>query len=119
MSYTQIQPYFNSSRLFLQKICFTTNVYFSFRIALYPVPERTQHVVFFLGRGHIFQDYKKNLAILDKRQKSIYLSFGEITADRPTQDVFNDDALLARSGLERPLRMQAICTIPFINTKTG
>jgi cobalt/nickel transport system ATP-binding protein len=56
---------------------------------------------------------------LDVCERTIVMHNGEITADRPTQDVFNDDALLARSGLERPLRMQAICTIPFINTKTG
>lgn len=28
------------------------------RIALYPVPGRTRHVVFFLERGHIFQVIK-------------------------------------------------------------
>ena len=37
----------------------------------------------------------------------IVLSGGSIVADGPTGDVFTDDALLAESGLERPLGMQA------------
>jgi len=37
----------------------------------------------------------------------IVLSGGTMVADGPTGDVFTDDALLAESGLERPLGMQA------------
>jgi len=56
---------------------------------------------------------------LDVCERTIVMHKGEITADRTTQSVFSDDELLARSGLERPLRMQAIQTIPFIKAKTG
>lgn len=56
---------------------------------------------------------------LDLCERTIVMHKGEITADRPTQSVFSDDDLLARSGLERPLRMQAIHTIPFKKAKAG
>lgn len=49
---------------------------------------------------------------LDVCERTIVMHQGEITADRPTQEVFSDDALLARSGLEKPLMMQrcSICS---------
>ena len=43
---------------------------------------------------------------MDLCERTIVMHRGQITADRPTLKVFNDDALLERSGLERPLRMQ-------------
>lgn len=43
---------------------------------------------------------------LDLCGRTIVLHKGEITADGPTIDLFNDDSLLAHSGLEKPLRMQ-------------
>lgn len=43
---------------------------------------------------------------LDVCGRTIVLHKGEITADGPTQEIFNDDRLLARSGLEKPMRMQ-------------
>jgi len=43
---------------------------------------------------------------LDVCERTIVMHQGKITADRPTQEVFSDDTLLAESGLEKPLRMQ-------------
>ena len=43
---------------------------------------------------------------LDLCERTIVMSGGTITADGPTRQVFADDALLERSGLERPLSMQ-------------
>lgn len=43
---------------------------------------------------------------LDLCERTIVLHKGKITADGPTIDLFNDESLLARSGLEKPLRMQ-------------
>lgn len=56
---------------------------------------------------------------LDVCERTIVMHNGNITADRPTPDVFNDDELLGQSGLERPLSMQAIRPIPFKIKKTG
>lgn len=44
---------------------------------------------------------------LELCERTIVMSDGIITADGPTRLVFTDDALLARSGLERPLGMQS------------
>ncbi|MCP3940470.1 MAG: ABC transporter ATP-binding protein [Desulfobacteraceae bacterium] len=43
---------------------------------------------------------------LDVCQRTIVLHKGKITADGPTISIFNDEELLARSGLEKPLGMQ-------------
>jgi len=40
-------------------------------------------------------------------ERTIVMSAGRVTADGPTREVFSDDGLLAASGLERPLGMQA------------
>lgn len=45
---------------------------------------------------------------LDVCERTIVLHKGEITADGPTIDLFNDERLLAHSGLEKPLRMQGM-----------
>lgn len=45
---------------------------------------------------------------LDVCERTIVLHKGEITADGPTIDLFNDERLLAQSGLEKPLRMQGM-----------
>ncbi len=44
---------------------------------------------------------------LDICERTIILHNGEITADGPTIDLFSNEALLKKSGLEKPLRMQA------------
>lgn len=43
----------------------------------------------------------------DLCERTIVLSHGRIEADGPTRDIFGDDGLLDRCGLERPLSMQA------------
>ena len=43
---------------------------------------------------------------LDVCERTIVLHKGEITADGPTLDIFNNEDLLLKSGLEKPLRMQ-------------
>lgn len=43
---------------------------------------------------------------LELCERTIVMSGGAVTADGPTEGVFRDDALLARSGLERPLGLQ-------------
>ncbi|RJP96076.1 MAG: ABC transporter ATP-binding protein [Desulfobacteraceae bacterium] len=43
---------------------------------------------------------------MDLCQRTIVLHGGRITADGPTREIFQNDALLADSGLEKPLRMQ-------------
>ncbi|MBE0417757.1 MAG: ABC transporter ATP-binding protein [Coriobacteriia bacterium] len=43
---------------------------------------------------------------LELCERTIVMSAGTITADGPTIEVFADDGLLDRSGLERPLGMQ-------------
>lgn len=45
--------------------------------------------------------------VLDLCPRTIVLSEGAVMADGPTQQIFADDALLERCGLERPLAMQA------------
>ncbi len=45
---------------------------------------------------------------LDVCERTIVLHKGEITADGPTIDLFNDEQLLAHSGLEKPLGMQGV-----------
>lgn len=40
-------------------------------------------------------------------ERTLVMDGGRLVADRPTRAVFTDDALLAASGLERPLGMQA------------
>lgn len=49
---------------------------------------------------------------LDLCERTIVLHDGKITADGPTQTLFQDESLLNRSKLEKPLRMQScpICT---------
>ncbi|EAX48439.1 cobalt ABC transporter, ATPase subunit [Thermosinus carboxydivorans Nor1] len=44
--------------------------------------------------------------VLDLCERTIVLSEGKVIADGPTMEVFNDEALLARSQLEKPLRLQ-------------
>ncbi len=43
---------------------------------------------------------------LDLCERTIVMSGGLVTADGPTREVFSDDALLEKSGLEKPLGMQ-------------
>ena len=43
---------------------------------------------------------------MDLCERTLVLHEGRITADGPTGDIFSDTDLLARSGLEQPLRMQ-------------
>jgi cobalt/nickel transport system ATP-binding protein len=45
--------------------------------------------------------------VLDVCRRTIVMHQGRITADGPTLEVFRDEALLGRSHLEKPLRMQA------------
>jgi cobalt/nickel transport system ATP-binding protein len=44
--------------------------------------------------------------VLDVCTRTIVLHSGEITADGPTAEIFADSELLARSHLEKPLRLQ-------------
>jgi cobalt/nickel transport system ATP-binding protein len=44
--------------------------------------------------------------VLDLCERTIVLHEGEVMADRPTIEIFRDDALLARCRLEKPLSMQ-------------
>jgi cobalt/nickel transport system ATP-binding protein len=39
-------------------------------------------------------------------ERTIVLHQGKITADGPTLKIFQDETLLAQSGLEKPLKMQ-------------
>jgi cobalt/nickel transport system ATP-binding protein len=43
---------------------------------------------------------------LDLCERTIVLHRGKITADGPTSKIFQDQALLSESGLEKPLKMQ-------------
>lgn len=45
--------------------------------------------------------------VIDLCERTIVIHEGTIMADGPTADIFNDDHLLKKSHLERPLRMQA------------
>ncbi|HSR37002.1 MAG TPA: AAA family ATPase, partial [Desulfurivibrionaceae bacterium] len=45
--------------------------------------------------------------VLDVCQRTIVMHQGRVMADGPTKDIFRDDALLTRSHLEKPLRLQA------------
>ncbi|MCE5231471.1 energy-coupling factor ABC transporter ATP-binding protein [bacterium] len=45
--------------------------------------------------------------ILDVCERTIVLHEGRVAADGPTTEIFNDEELLRRSHLEKPLRMQA------------
>jgi len=45
--------------------------------------------------------------VLELCPRTIVMHGGRVTADGPTVDIFRDDALLSRWGLERPLSMQA------------
>jgi len=44
--------------------------------------------------------------VLDLCLRTIVIHDGRVMADGPTEEIFQDDALLAASHLERPLRMQ-------------
>ncbi|MBU2498567.1 MAG: energy-coupling factor ABC transporter ATP-binding protein [Proteobacteria bacterium] len=44
--------------------------------------------------------------VLDLCERTIVISEGRVTADGPTNLIFQDEGLLARSRLEKPLRMQ-------------
>ncbi len=44
--------------------------------------------------------------VLDVCARTIVMSDGRVTADGPTSEIFADEALLARSHLEKPFRMQ-------------
>lgn len=44
--------------------------------------------------------------VLDLCERTIVLHEGRVVADGPTAEIFSDDALLALSHLEKPLRMQ-------------
>lgn len=47
---------------------------------------------------------------LDVCERTIVLAEGKILADGPTVQIFNDESLLAKSSLEKPLRMQGFPT---------
>lgn len=51
---------------------------------------------------------------LELCERTIVMSGGAVTADGPTRDVFADEGLMARSGLERPPAMQPcpVCAGP-------
>jgi len=44
--------------------------------------------------------------VLDVCERTIVIHEGEVTADGPTAEIFRDEDLLARSHLEKPLRLQ-------------
>ncbi len=44
--------------------------------------------------------------VLDLCERTIVIHDGQVTADGPTLDIFNDERLLGESHLEKPLRMQ-------------
>jgi len=44
--------------------------------------------------------------VLDLCSRTIVLSGGRVMADGPTLEIFRDEALMERCGLEKPLRMQ-------------
>lgn len=48
--------------------------------------------------------------VLDVCERTIVLSDGRILADGPTFQIFTDESLLAKSNLEKPLRMQGCLT---------
>ncbi len=54
---------------------------------------------------------------LDVCERTIVLHKGTITADGPTLDIFNNEDLLLKSGLEKPLRMQKYNPIPLNKKK--
>lgn len=45
--------------------------------------------------------------VLDLCERTIVLSNGTVIADGPTERIFNDETILMRGNLEKPLRMQA------------
>jgi len=53
----------------------------------------------------IFATHDLDMA-LDLCERTIVLHKGRITADGPTLNIFQDDALLTQSGLDKPLKMQ-------------
>ncbi|MPM47696.1 Energy-coupling factor transporter ATP-binding protein EcfA2 [bioreactor metagenome] len=48
--------------------------------------------------------------VLDVCERTIVLSEGKILADGPTMQIFSDEPLLAKSNLEKPMRMQGFPT---------
>jgi len=54
--------------------------------------------------------------VLDLCERTIVIYNGAIMADGPTYEIFGDDKLLARSHLEKPLRMQGC---PLCAKRTG
>jgi len=78
------------------------------RPAVAPDPDRTA------GRFHhtkIIATHDLDM-VIDLCERTIVIHEGTIMADGLTADIFNDDLLLRKSHLERPLRMQAcpICS---------
>jgi cobalt/nickel transport system ATP-binding protein len=61
--------------------------------------------------------------VLDLCTRTIVMKEGKVTADGPTLEVFRDDALLAASHLERPLRLQGcpVCggSVPLPSASSG
>ena len=55
---------------------------------------------------------------LEVCERTVVMSGGLVCADGPTSEVFADDALLERSGLERPLAMQA-CPVCARRVRSG
>jgi cobalt/nickel transport system ATP-binding protein len=55
---------------------------------------------------------------VDLCERTIVLHQGEITADGPTRELFQDDELLQRSGLEKPLSMQGCAYCSSIKDST-
>ncbi|TAL15579.1 ABC transporter ATP-binding protein [bacterium] len=71
-------------------------------------PRARRRLITLLGSFHhtkIIATHDLDL-VLDLCERTIVLHGGEVLADGPTKDIFADEELLERSGLEKPLRMQ-------------
>jgi len=71
-------------------------------------PHARRQLIKLLNRFHhtrIIATHDLDL-VLDVCGRTIVLHEGEITADGPTAEIFGNEELLARSRLEKPLRMQ-------------
>jgi cobalt/nickel transport system ATP-binding protein len=71
-------------------------------------PRHRRRLIGLLGSFHhtrIIATHDLDL-VLDVCQRTIVLHDGQVTADGPTAEIFRDAELLARSHLEKPLRLQ-------------
>jgi len=77
-------------------------------------PRSRRRLIELLGTFHhskLIATHDLDMA-LDLCERTIVLHEGTVAADGPTAELFADEALLARCGLEKPLRMQGcpICS---------